>query len=77
MWNIYNMSDEDVTKMDASIIDVTGKSEYAESKESEPIDKVGWFYYDSVGRNGDKEKAEDKKRSRGRERIPLLDFFHG
>ena len=37
------MSDEDVTKMDASIIDVTGKSEYAESKESEPIDKVDWF----------------------------------
>lgn len=71
------MSDEDVTKMDASIIDVTGKSEYAESKESEPIDMVDWFYYDSVGRNGDKEKTEDKKRSRGRERIPLLDFFHG
>lgn len=71
------MSDEDVTKMDASIIDVTGKSEYAESKEAEPIDKVDWVYYDSVGRNGDKEKAEDKKQSRGRERIPLLDFFHG
>ena len=68
MWNVYNMSDEDVTKMDASIIDVTGKSEYAESKESEPIDKVDWIYDDNVDRNIDKEKAEDKTRNRGRGR---------
>ena len=49
MWNVYNMSDEDVTKMDASIIDVTGKSEYAESKESESIDKADWIYDDNIG----------------------------
>ena len=37
---IHNSSDVNVTRMDESITD---KSEFVETKESEPVDKVGWI----------------------------------
>ena len=40
---IHNSSDVNVTRMDESITDVTGKSEFVEPEEKEPIDKVGWI----------------------------------
>ena len=40
---VHNLSDENVTRMDESITDVTGKSEFVEPEEKEPIDKVGWI----------------------------------
>ena len=43
MSKVHNLSDENVTRMDESITDVTGKSEFAEPEEKEPIDKVGWI----------------------------------
>ena len=43
MSKVHNLSDENVTRMDESITDVTGKSEFVETKEKEPIDKVGWI----------------------------------
>ena len=39
----YNLTDVNVARMDESIIDVTGKSEFVEPKEKEPVDKVGWI----------------------------------
>mgnify|MGYP000804677602 FL=1 len=43
MSKVHNLSDENVTRMDESITDVTGKSEFVEPEEKEPIDKVGWI----------------------------------
>ena len=43
MSKVYNLSDENVTRMDEGITDVTGKSEFVEPEEKEPIDKVGWI----------------------------------
>ena len=43
MSKVHNLSDENVTRMDKSITDVTGKSEFVEPEEKEPIDKVGWI----------------------------------
>ena len=40
---IYNSSDVNVAEMDKSITDVTGKSEFVESEEKEPVDKAGWI----------------------------------
>lgn len=37
---IHNLSDVNVTRMDESITDVTGKSEFVELKEKEPVDKA-------------------------------------
>ncbi len=37
---IHNLSDVNVTRMDESITDVTGKSEFVEHKEKEPVDKA-------------------------------------
>lgn len=37
---IHNSSDVNVTRMDESITDVTGKSEFVEPKEKEPVDKA-------------------------------------
>ena len=42
MSDIHNVSDMNVTRMDESITDVTGKSEFVEPEEKEPVDKVGW-----------------------------------
>ena len=38
---INNSSDVNVTRIDESITDVTGKSEFVEIRETEPVDKVG------------------------------------
>lgn len=40
---VHNSSDVNVARMDESTTDVTGKSEFAETKETEPVDKVGWI----------------------------------
>ena len=40
---IHNSSDVNVARMDESTTDVTGKSEFVETKETEPVDKVGWI----------------------------------
>ena len=40
---VHNSSDENVARMDESITDVTDKGEYVETKENEPVDKVGWI----------------------------------
>ena len=63
MSKVHNLSDENVTRMDESITDVTGKSEFVEPEEKEPIDKVGWIVrrisefggYDNVS---DSDKAD-------------------
>ena len=41
MSDIYNASDVNMARMNEDITDVTGKSEYVETKENEPMDKVG------------------------------------
>ncbi len=43
MSKVHNLSDENVTRMDESITDVTGKSEFVEPEEKEPVDKAGWI----------------------------------
>ena len=40
---IHNSSDVNVTRMDESITDVTGKSEFMESEEKVSVDKAGWI----------------------------------
>ena len=40
---VHNSSDVNVARMDESTTDVTGKSEFVEPEEKEPIDKVGWI----------------------------------
>lgn len=40
---VHNLSDMNVARMDESTTDVTGKSEFVETKETEPVDKVGWI----------------------------------
>ena len=40
---IHNSSDVNVTRIDESITDVTGKSEFVEMRETEPVDKAGWI----------------------------------
>ena len=40
---VHNLSDVNVARMDESTTDVTGKSEFVETKETEPVDKVGWI----------------------------------
>ena len=43
MSDIHNVSDVNMARMDEDITDVTGKSKLVESKEKEPVDKVGWI----------------------------------
>ena len=43
MSKVHNLSDENVTRMDKGITDVTGKSELVEHEEKEPVDKAGWI----------------------------------
>lgn len=43
MSKINNLSDENVTRMDEGITDVTGKSELVEHEEKESVDEVGWI----------------------------------
>ena len=40
---VHNSSDVNVARMDESTTDVTGKSEFVETKETESVDKVGWI----------------------------------
>lgn len=40
---VHNSSDVNVARMDENTTDVTGKSEFVETKETEPVDKVGWI----------------------------------
>ena len=40
---VHNWSDVNVARMDESTTDVTGKSEFVETKETEPVDKAGWI----------------------------------
>ena len=40
---IHSLSDTNVARVDESVIDVTGKSEFVETKEKEPIGKVDWI----------------------------------
>ena len=40
---ILNLSDVNVARVGESITDVKGKSEFVETKETEPVDKVGWI----------------------------------
>jgi hypothetical protein len=40
---IHNSSDVNVAGVGESITDVTDKGEYVETKENEPVDKVGWI----------------------------------
>jgi len=43
MSKIHNLSDENVTRIDEGITDVTGKSELVEHEEKESVDEVGWI----------------------------------
>lgn len=43
MSKVHNLSDENVTRMDEGITDVTGKSELVEHEGKEPVDKAGWI----------------------------------
>ena len=43
MSKVHNLSDENVTRMDEGITDVTGKSELVEHEEKESVDEVGWI----------------------------------
>ena len=40
---IHNSSDVNVTRMDESITDVTDKSEFVGTRETEPVDKTDWI----------------------------------
>ena len=40
---VHNSSYVNVARLDESTTDVTGKSEFVETKETEPVDKVGWI----------------------------------
>ena len=40
---IHNSSDVNVTRVGESITDVTDKNEFVETKETEPVYKVGWI----------------------------------
>lgn len=40
---IHNSSDVNVARMGESIINVTDKGEYVETKENEPVDKIDWI----------------------------------
>ena len=40
---IHNSSNVNVTRVGESMTDVTGKSEFVETKETESVDKVGWI----------------------------------
>lgn len=40
---IYNLSDTNVAKVVESMTDVTDKNEFVETRETEPVDKVGWI----------------------------------
>ena len=40
---IHNSLDVNVARMDESITDVTDKSEFVETRETEPVDKAGWI----------------------------------
>ena len=40
---VHNSSDVIVARMDESTTDVTGKSEFVETRETEPVDKAGWI----------------------------------
>ena len=40
---VHNSFDVNVARLDESTTDVTGKSEFVEPKETEPVDKVGWI----------------------------------
>ena len=40
---VHNSSDVNVARLDESTTDVTGKSEFVETKETESVDKVGWI----------------------------------
>lgn len=42
MSKVHNLFDENVARMDEGITDVTGKSEFVEHEEKEPIDIAGW-----------------------------------
>ena len=44
MSKIYNLSDENVARMDEGITDVTGKSELVEHEEKESVDEVRWIF---------------------------------
>ena len=43
MPDIRNVSDVNTTRMDEDITDVTNKSEYVETRETESVDKAGWI----------------------------------
>ena len=43
MSDIHNVSDVNMARMDEDITDVTDKSEFVETKETEPVDKAGWI----------------------------------
>lgn len=55
---IHNSSDVNVARMDESTTDVTGKSEFVETKETEPVDKVGWIVR-RILELGDYENVDD------------------
>lgn len=40
---IHNISDTNVARVGESIADVTGKSEFVETRETESVDKAGWI----------------------------------
>lgn len=40
---VHNSSYVNVARLDESTTDVTGKSEFVETKETEPVEKVGWI----------------------------------
>ena len=69
---VHNSSDVNVARMDENTTDVTGKSEFVETKETEPVDKVGWIVrrilelggYESVDRGAGKDKIWNGGRRR-------------
>lgn len=55
---VHNSFDVNVARLDESTTDVTGKSEFVETKETEPVDKVGWIVR-RISELGDYENISD------------------
>ena len=55
---IHNLSDTNVARVGESIADVTGKSEFVETRETESVDKAGWIVR-RISELGGYEKVDD------------------
>ena len=58
---VHNSSDVNVARMDESTTDVTGKSEFVGTRETEPVDKVGWIVRRISELGGDENVSDSVK----------------